>query len=598
MSSPHFRGMAETFLSSCGIRLEAVDEWYSIQADDGGIIAGAGIQGNTIKCVAVADNHRGEGLLPKLISHIISLHQGENLRVFTKPEYRALFEDLGFRLLAEAPGAILLENGRGLEDYCRNLSESQGAIRRPGRSVTFRRKVGKDLRPAGVWGQAPSMNARVATGLGHHTSELYSDSCGVIVMNANPFTKGHRYLVEKALEKVDNVVIIPVKEDQDFTYEERREMIEKGCEGLPVTVVEGSDYSISALTFPTYFLKDLSQAAETQMRLDLDLFGRHIVPALKADVRFVGTEPEDKLTARYNALMKELLPIPVVEIDRLQGVSASKVRSAKYPEAAALTPASTHPYLLARLMEKALVAELDTPLKPGLVGPDGNGAHVDMDYALMRRGAAAVRRSFTAHIDLLPDLAALGKAMEADALTATGGVNTHRGAIFALGLMCRAAQLLDTERVAESPLVQNNQGSGRMSLKISELAATLKQPEGTHGSKASGAKGALRMAQGGYAELFEEWLPMYRSLEGDAHRMQKMLLKIMSTLDDTCIIHRAGESRAKEIKADAAYLLQHFGEKELQEMKERLDAARVSPGGSADMLALTVLADNLLTKTT
>ena len=136
-----------------------------------------------------------------------------------------------------------------------------------------------------------------------------------------------------------------------------------------------------------------------------------------------------------------------------------------------------------------------------------------------------------------------------------------------------------------------------MSLKISELAATLRQPEGTHGSKANGAKGALRMAQGGYRELFEEWLPYYRSLEGDPYRMQKTLLKIMGTLDDTCIIHRAGESGAKEIKADAAYLLQHFGEKELQEMKERLVAARVSPGGSADMLALTVLADNLLTKT-
>ena len=530
MSSPHFRRLAETFLASCGIRLEAVDEWYGITADDGSLIAGAGIQGNTIKCVAVADSHRGEGLLPKLISHIISLHQGENLRVFTKPEYRALFEDLGFRLLAEATGAILLENGRGLERYLKQISR-----------------------------------------------QARNDKIGVIVMNANPFTKGHRYLVEKALEQVGSMVIIPVKEEgQEFSYEERKEMIEKGCEGLPVTVVEGSDYSISALTFPTYFLKDLSQAAETQMRLDLDLFGRHIVPALKVDVRFVGTEPDDKLTARYNALMKEMLPIPVVEIERLQGVSASKVRSAKYPEAAAMTPASTHPYLLARLMEKALVAELDTPLKPGLVGPDGNGAHVDMDYAMMRRGAAAVRRSFTAHIGLMPDLSALGKAMEADALAATGGVNTHRGAIFALGLMAVAA----LNGVA-----------------IASLAAGLKQPEGTHGADAKGAKGALKMAQGGYRELFEEWLPYYRSLEGDPHRMQKTLLKIMSTLDDTCIIHRAGESRAKEIKADAANLLQHFGEKELQEMKERLDAARVSPGGSADMLALTVLADNLLTKT-
>ncbi len=201
--------MAEAFLSSCGIRLEAVDEWYGIQADDGSLIAGAGIQGSTIKCVAVADSHRGEGLLPKLISHIISLHQGENLRVFTKPEYRALFEDLGFRLLAEAPEAVLLENGRGLERYCSGLLD--------------------------VWDTLPQTQS----------------GTGVIVMNANPFTLGHRYLVEKALEKVGALVIIPVKEEQEFSYEERREMIVKGCEGLPVTVVEGRDYSISALTFPT-----------------------------------------------------------------------------------------------------------------------------------------------------------------------------------------------------------------------------------------------------------------------------------------------------------------------------------------------------------
>ncbi|MBP5635997.1 MAG: triphosphoribosyl-dephospho-CoA synthase, partial [Bacteroidales bacterium] len=422
------------------------------------------------------------------------------------------------------------------------------------------------------------------------------DKSGVIVMNANPFTLGHRYLVEKALEKVGALVIIPVKEEgQEFSYEERREMIVKGCEGLPVTVVEGSDYSISALTFPTYFLKDLNQAAETQMRLDLDLFGRHIVPALKADVRFVGTEPEDRLTARYNALMKEMLPIPVVEIERLQGVSASRVRSAKYTEAAALTPASTHPYLLARLMEKALLAELDTPLKPGLVGPDGIGAHSDMDYALMRRGAAAVRRSFTAHIGLLPDLAALGKAMEADALAATGGVNTHRGAIFALGLMCCATQLLDAELVAESPLVKMHQGSERISLKISELAATLKQPEGTHGADAKGAKGALRMAQGGYRELFEEWLPLYRSLEGDPYRMQKTLLRIMSGLDDTCVIHRVGPAMADSIKLESRNLLKDFSVERLQETTHRYNAGRVSPGGSADMLALTVLADTLLT---
>ena len=239
-----------------------------------------------------------------------------------------------------------------------------------------------------------------------------------------------------------------------------------------------------------------------------------------------------------------------------------------------MTPASTHPYLLARLMEKALLAELDTPLKPGLVGPDGCGAHSDMDYVLMRRGAEAVRRSFTAHIGLLPDLAALGKAMEADALAATGGVNTHRGAIFALGLMAVAA-------------LQKRE--------IAELAAGLKQPEGTHGAAAKRAKGALKMAQGGYRELFEEWLPLYRSLEGDPYRMQKTLLRIMSGLDDTCVIHRVGPAMADSIKLESRNLLKDVSVERLQETAHRYNAGRVSPGGSADMLALTVLADTLLT---
>ena len=75
-----------------------------------------------------------------------------------------------------------------------------------------------------------------------------------------------------------------------------------------VVVCDGSEYSISATTFPTYFLKSLSDASDTQMTLDIDLYRRHIAPALDATVRFVGTEPDDPLTRRYNELMKSMLP--------------------------------------------------------------------------------------------------------------------------------------------------------------------------------------------------------------------------------------------------------------------------------------------------
>ena len=84
-----------------------------------------------------------------------------------------------------------------------------------------------------------------------------------------------------------------VREDCSlFAYAERKAMVEQGVAHLEnVTVIDGSEYAISQTTFPTYFLKRLDDAADTQMLLDLDLFRRHIAPALGATVRFVGTEP-------------------------------------------------------------------------------------------------------------------------------------------------------------------------------------------------------------------------------------------------------------------------------------------------------------------
>jgi [citrate (pro-3S)-lyase] ligase len=515
-----------------------------------------------------------------------------NVKVFTKPENRALFESLGFQLLASAPKAILMENGRGLEDYCAYLRRHQAA--------------------------------------------------GVIIMNANPFTLGHRYLVEQAESR--NLVVIPVKEDVSrFLYSERIDMIRRGCGDL-ADVVEGSDYQISAATFPTYFLKDLSDAAETQMRLDIDLFGRHIAPALGATVRFVGSEPSDLLTARYNALMKELLPaygVRVVEVQRLKGsngcfIKATRVRElldqGRFRAAAALTPASTWPYLLADLAERALRMELDTPLKPGLVGPDSVGAHADMDYSLMRKGIDAIRPFFPrmAMAGSPEELRQLGIDAERAMLAATGGVNTHRGAIFALGLALNAAgrrmEGVENERVMQNRVRQLAQSIIDKSLTDSELHSTASS-HGGRAVKAHGVKGAMQMALEGYRELFDSWLPYYRSVKADAFGLQRTLLKIMSELDDTCVIHRVGYERAQQVKAEAGEIAGQAGNDgkcqagndgkcqagndgkcragdgegvmpdligHLKGMCERYAAEGISPGGAADMLALTIFMDSIL----
>ncbi len=533
LSVPHYRHQAEDFLGRNGLRLEEVDLYLAILDDEGTILAGGGLQRDIIKCIAVSEEARSLGLSVPLISRLIAEASGRgftNLKVFTKPENRTVFESLGFRVLAEAPKAILMENGRGLEEYCQYLRA--------------------------------------------HRAE------GVIVMNANPFTLGHRYLAAQASAVIPGetgetrLAVIPVKEDASrFPYSERLEMILTGCDGL-AEVVEGSDYQISAATFPTYFLKDLSEASETQMHLDIDLFGRHIAPALGARIRFVGSEPADPLTARYNFLMKEMLPaygVKVVEIPRLSDaegpVSASRVRAAldagRFPKA--MAPASTWPYLLAALAERALRMELDAPLKPGLVGPDSDGAHRDMDYDLMQKGISAIRPLFPrmARAGSSDELRRLGIDAEKAMLAATGGVNTHRGAIFAMGLALNAY------------------GD---SLGMAALAAQICGAENT--------LGARRMALSGYEMLFKDWLPYYRSVKTEAFGLQKTLLRIMSGLDDTCVIHRAGPERAQGVKAEAGEMT--VREDSLKEMCRRYAAEGVSPGGAADMLSLTVFIDSII----
>ena len=556
LSVPSVRRQVEDFLGSNGLRLGEVDLYLAVLSEDGAILAGGGLQRDILKCLAVSAEARSLGLSVPLVSRLISVASERgftNVKVFTKPENRALFESLGFKLLAEAPKAILLENGRGLADYCAYLRAHQ----------------------------AP----------------------GVIIMNANPFTLGHKYLVERAESR--NLVIIPVKEDASrFSYAERLAMIRSGA-GDWADVVEGSDYQISAATFPTYFLKNLSDAAETQMRLDSDLFGRHIAPALGARVRYVGSEPADPLTARYNALLKELLPkygIQLVEIQRLAvdsdcqadsstppsaplrmtrgttfelvkgPVTATAVRAlldeGRFKAASALTPESTWPYLLADLAERALRMELDTPMKPGLVGPDSVGAHKDMDYDVMRKGIAAIRPFFPcmALAETPEELRQLGIDAEAAMLAATGGVNTHRGAIFALGLA------LYRHPIAETAALLDNGSSKR---------------------REAGIRGAMQMAKDGYKELFEDWLPYYRACHFERSREICTLLRIMATLDDTCVIHRAGHARAQEIKAEAKTLADHFDKEKLKEMCDRYAAEGISPGGAADMLALTIFIDSI-----
>ena len=687
-ATPRQRQRIEAFLKRNALRIDDMNYYAAVLDDDGEMIAGGGLKDDVIKCVAVDDAHKGEAIANTLVSHLISHANQEGygcIKLFTKPKNRQLFESLSFRLLAEAPEAVLMETGIGgisntvealkkikeesekYKEYNKECKEDNKECKEDSKECKEEEKTNlntttpQHLNTSYLNTTTPQHlnTSYLNTSTPQHLNTSYLNTStpqhlnttpprgGVVVMNCNPFTLGHRYLIEQAAKQVERLYVMVVREDCSlFAYTERKAMVEQGVADIEnVSVIDGSDYAISRATFPTYFLKRLDDAADTQMLLDLDLFRRHIAPALGATVRFVGTEPTDQLTRRYNQLMHEALK-DVREINRLEkdgnAVSASRVRKAMEEgdmnTIRQLVPPTTLPYIIAHLATQALQAELDTTPKPGLVDKDNNGAHRDMDYALMQLSINTlhpyfVRLAFLGFADTLPSHTVIrdaGIEAEKAMLEATNGVNTHKGALFSMGLAVVAAAYEEKKAAANKEVrgkEREEEYLSSLQLTIKALAASFPDTSGTHGSKAkqlsngtTTIKGALDNAREGYEKLFAEWLPFYneRRKSHDAHALHKTLLRIMCDLDDTNVIYRTNVATAEEVKQEARALLASFEEAYAAEDKEKCASAieekcasaellalkdmdrryterNISPGGAADMLSLTVFIGSIQT---
>ena len=184
---------------------------------------------------------------------------------------------------------------------------------------------------------------------------------GAIVMNCNPFTLGHQYLIEYAAKKVEELIVFVVQEDRSFfPFKDRFTLVKKGTSRLKnVFVVPSGNMIISTVTFPGYFLKDTPDAVKLDPSEDVRIFGEYIAKAFNISCRFLGKEPFDKVTKNYNESMKTLLPfynVKVVEIDRKENqngiISASRVRKLlkekKFDEIKSIVPRTTFDYLLKR----------------------------------------------------------------------------------------------------------------------------------------------------------------------------------------------------------------------------------------------------------
>jgi [citrate (pro-3S)-lyase] ligase len=309
------RRQARALIEASGLRFEdAVDVMVGLY-EEGRLVATGSRAGGVLKMLAVMPEHQGGSTLGELVTELVMNGQRaghDSLFVYTKPEYAATFQALNFSLLARQGKAALLEYGSGIARWL----ESKRPLLRAGLN-------------------------------------------GAVVVNCNPFTNGHRYLIERAAREVGHLYVFVVREDRSvFPFDVRRRLVEQGVRGIANAVVlDTSHYIVSDATFPTYFLKKEDPAARIQMELDLILFASKIAPFFGITRRYVGTEPNDPLTAAYNQAMRELLPgrgidVRVVERKRVADgvISASRVRElagrGDFAALADYVPATTLDYLM------------------------------------------------------------------------------------------------------------------------------------------------------------------------------------------------------------------------------------------------------------
>ena len=293
-------------LEACGLRDEGDADIVALMTEDGDLIACGALAGRTVKQLAVDSDAEGQGAMAAVLSALIAEAYARGIhRLFlcTKPENLRMFRSMGFHTVIETTDAVLLENRKdGLESFLASIPKYDGV-------------------------------------------------CGAVVCNCDPFTLGHRHLIEYAASHCDNLYVFAVSEKGSmFSPEERLEMIRKGTADIENCHVFESDlYLISRATFPAYFIRDESRADLVKSDLDIELFCRRIAPALNISIRFAGEEPFSPVTRAYNERMKELLPangIAFEEIPRLSEISAGKVRSlikdGEFEKAREMVPESTY----------------------------------------------------------------------------------------------------------------------------------------------------------------------------------------------------------------------------------------------------------------
>ena len=261
------RSIWENFLKSAELEPTETAEKTALVWDEGELVACGSLEGNLLKCIAVSEARQGEGLTATLLTALKNeafSNGHRHLFLYTKPKNELMFSSLFFYSVAKTDKVLLMEDRKnGIAEFLDSLpcEKTEGRV-------------------------------------------------GACVMNCNPFTLGHRYLIETASKQVDLLYVFILSEDKSrFSAADRIEMARLGTADLSnVRVLPTGDYLISSKTFPTYFLKDREAAPRAQCELDIEIFAKYFAPKFNITRRFVGTEPLSHLTNMYNEALQECFP--------------------------------------------------------------------------------------------------------------------------------------------------------------------------------------------------------------------------------------------------------------------------------------------------
>lgn len=304
------------FLKNLGLNFdENIDITINLLSNNN-VIATASAENNLIKCTAVYPDYQSEGLLNIIFSELIKykFNLGVfDLSLFTKIENEEIISSLGFYTVCSTNSIVFMENSNNKFDkYLKSLPIAQE-----------------------------------------------KKSVASIVMNLNPITNGHLYLIEHAANENDLLYVFILSDDKSIISSKKRfELALESTSHLTnVVLVKGGDYIISSSTFPSYFSKNYNIWLDNYCEIDLTIFSKYIAPRLNINKRYVGTEPYCELTNYYNKKMKEVLPfynIETIEIERksfeTKAISSSYVRrlayEGNYDYIKNIVPNATYKYLI------------------------------------------------------------------------------------------------------------------------------------------------------------------------------------------------------------------------------------------------------------